>query len=194
MRTDFIVSIWISRVGELAVVTASPVEMEVTINMGRVHRVKRQKHLDDFPFKLLHAWIRPYTPVGQFCKCNRPVAYVFEHYIDSVKMQLLISLGSPEAEAVNVVWEQAVREQRRGKYRMYRSTYRCRECCMSALGPYSRSDGGTLAIIPDTTILAGVTLQSIDDDGKTFAACAVAYSIEEVARQLRSEEFAINLK
>jgi hypothetical protein len=168
--------------------------------MSKANREKRQTHLDSFPFKLLHAWIRPYVAAGKVCKCNSPVAYVFEHYIDSIKMQLLINAGTPEAEAIDNVWDQSVREQRRGRYRRYHSSYLCRECTHAALEGYVGSNGAVLALMPGmivgerATVLAGVTLQSINDEGKSFAACAVAYSIEEVARQLRSEEFAINLK
>jgi hypothetical protein len=168
--------------------------------MSKANREKRQQPIDGFPFKLLQTWIKPYAPKGEICKCSQPVAYVFEHYIDSARLQLLIGEGMPETQAVETVWSQALGEQRRGKYHKYLSSYLCHDCTFAALDAAVGKNAATMALLPGmivgerSTVLLGVTLQSAQDDGKMFAACAVASSIDVVARQLRSEVLAINMK
>lgn len=167
--------------------------------MGKENRRKAHQRAE-FPFRLLNYWIKPNRGAEKKqCRCGNEATYLFDHYMNDFEVQRLQASGKSDAEATDIVWNQALAEQRRGKYTRHGITAHCEECTFKILSISVGENVARLTLVPlalspyGSAILAN-ELQTPQDEGRPFASFINVQTIADLARLLRSEGVPIHVK
>src|SRR5260370_32946734 len=99
--------------------------------MSRRNREKRaSKRHNAFPFRLLQVWIKPFES-GLPCRCGQESHYSAQSFFDLQRWQHLQRIGYTDAEAMNLVWDEALTGQLKGSYTVGHVTNVCQRCCVA---------------------------------------------------------------
>lgn len=167
--------------------------------MGKASRKKHEKN-SRYPFLLLTMWIKVYHAEGERCRCGTPAAYACEHYIDIAQMTQLTSQGVPRQQALDIVWNTALKNQLQGTYMRTLTTYHCNPCTFKVCAIHAGEQVATLLMLPmmaaggRLSLLLLNRLDSSGDVGQPCATSVAATTIEEVARGLRAKAIPIPVK
>jgi hypothetical protein len=120
---------------------------------------------------------------------------------DIERWQHLMKIGYTDAEATDIVWDEALAGQLKGNYTVGHVHYACQQCAYGIIEAAVGDNAAKLAMLPMmllgelASVVIGAELASRDDDGLTFASIVRggATTIAELLTHLDGEAISVNV-
>jgi hypothetical protein len=166
--------------------------------MSKKSRTSRTNHQNTFPFHMLMYWVKPYTS-GPDCQCGQASCYAVESFLPIRRWPSLTALGRTNAEAIDIIWDEALSQQRQDRYKVEPLYSACEQCCVSFVSDCVGEHTARVIMLPlllfgdVSSVVIGTEVVSPSHDGKNFATVVHAQNLEELVTATKGKVVHINL-